>query len=195
MRRMRRSVAAAALLGAVAALLVVPAGTAGGQSGTVGYTYAASFRGTGILCDSWAVDLATAEATVINTDPVPCNDGLAFAPDGTLYGFRVNLPSGPGVSSQLVTIDPSNGTSTVIGDLPQIQTGGMTFDGAGSVAVRVLTERSRVRSGGRRVPVGGRPRDSSDDVHRWRGVARSRAPDRGRCDVQRGPGHRRPRPA
>ena len=133
MRRIRRLVAAAALLGAVAALLVVPMGTAGGQSGDVGYTYAGRFLGGASLkCDFLAVDLATAEATVLNSGgSVSCNDGLAFAPDGTLYGFRLGLSTGTDVGSQLVTIDVTTGNSTVVGALPAIQTGGMTFDSAG----------------------------------------------------------------
>ena len=135
MRKGRRTIAAVGLLGLIASasVLVVATGPAGGQSGDVGYTYAGRFLGGASLkCDFLAVDLATAEATVLNSGgSVPCNDGLAFAPDGTLYGFRVGLRTGTDVASQLVTIDVTTGGSTVVGALPEIQTGGMTFDSAG----------------------------------------------------------------
>jgi hypothetical protein len=85
-------------------------------------------------CDFFKVELDTGELTRINSDgeQLPCYGGLAFSPDGTLYAF-VGQPVAGIPESVLVTIDLTTGAPTTVGQLPQIITGGMTFDGTGDL--------------------------------------------------------------
>ncbi len=62
--------------------------------------------GTGIADDLYAINLITGDATLIGNTGFSGIQGLAFGPDGTLYGWDVNsLFTGAG----LVTINPLNG--------------------------------------------------------------------------------------
>ena len=66
----------------------------------------------------YRVDLGTRQATLIG--PVNFNDvdGLAFGPDGTLYGVAdATAGSGSGVSDLLIRIDTSTGAGTLIAPL------------------------------------------------------------------------------
>jgi hypothetical protein len=128
---------------------VVGVGTAGGQTTAPDPTVAGAAaqgdtptgyvsglkvgKGTDAPCDFFEVALQTGELTQINPDgqPVPCYGGFAFSPEGTLYAF---IAPGAGIpNSSLVTIDLSTGSPTTIGALPQIISGGMTFDGDGNL--------------------------------------------------------------
>jgi hypothetical protein len=90
-------------------------------------------RGLDATCDFFQVALKTGELTQVNPDGshVPCYGGFAFSPDGTLYAFIE--PVAGVANSQLVTIDLSTGTPTTVGELPQIISGGMSFDGDGNL--------------------------------------------------------------
>lgn len=67
--------------------------------------------GTGIADDLYRIDLATGNATLLGSTGFSGIQGLAFAPDGTLYGWDVNsLFTGAG----LVLIDPLTGQATDI---------------------------------------------------------------------------------
>jgi hypothetical protein len=90
-------------------------------------------KGTDSPCDFFKVALTTGELTQINpaAQHVPCYGGLALSAEGTLYAFIAPV-AGIGNSS-LVTIDLGTGAPKIIGDLPQIISGGMTFDGDGNL--------------------------------------------------------------
>ena len=63
----------------------------------------------------YRVDLATGQATLIG--PVGFNDvdGLAFGPDGTLYGAAdATAGSGSGISDLLIRIDTNSGAGTLV---------------------------------------------------------------------------------
>ena len=89
--------------------------------------------GTSSPCDFYEVALKTGELTQINPagKHVPCYGGLAFSSDGTLYAFVSPAAGVP--NSSLVTIDLGTGSAKTVGDLPQIISGGMTFDGEGNL--------------------------------------------------------------
>jgi hypothetical protein len=55
-------------------------------------------------------------------------DGLAFAPDGTLYGISQS-------DGDLYTINPTTGATTLVGisDLSGFDLGGLTFDSQGNL--------------------------------------------------------------
>src|SRR5690606_34571120 len=66
----------------------------------------------------YRVDLATGQATLIG--PVNFNDvdGLAFGPDGTLYGVAdATAGSGSGISDLLIRIDTGSGAGTLVAPL------------------------------------------------------------------------------
>ena len=66
----------------------------------------------------YRVDLATGQATLIG--PVGFNDvdGLAFGPDGTLYGAAdATAGSGSGISDLLIRIDTNSGAGTLVAPL------------------------------------------------------------------------------
>jgi hypothetical protein len=110
------------------------AGAAAQADGPTGYVSGLRVgKGVDAPCDFFKVVLETGELTQINPDGshVPCYGGFAFSPDGTLYAFIE--PVAGVASSQLVTIDLATGTPTTVGDLPQIISGGMSFDGDGNL--------------------------------------------------------------
>ncbi|MCJ7439488.1 MAG: hypothetical protein MUP97_17250, partial [Acidimicrobiia bacterium] len=57
-----------------------------------------------------------------------------FAPDGTLYAYRIptSVDTKPGPAA-LVKVDTATGAQVVVGDLPVMFNGGMTFDAAGNL--------------------------------------------------------------
>jgi len=129
-RRLGSWLIALALLSA--AVGVQGASVASAQTGPIGYTVGARLNEAD--CHFYAVDLPTGEATQVSTDPVPCADGLTFAPDGTLYAVQ-RVGAGPTFDANLVTIDPTDGTQQIVGALPPVQylALGMTFDAAGEL--------------------------------------------------------------
>ncbi len=135
MKRLMRGLAVGALSAALVG--VVGVGSAGAGSGEVGYSVGVQTPSGGLECDFFSVELASGVLTRVNdpiTQAVTCADGLTFAPDGTLYAYTSPVPVGF-TNAQLVTIDPTTGAQTVIGDLPPVVlgSGGMTFDGAGNL--------------------------------------------------------------
>lgn len=108
-------------------------------AGPVGYTNGFSNQGIGD-CDFFEVDLGTGVLTEKNTDLLPCADGYTFSKAGTLYAYRLPRRGGPGGSSTLITVDPSNGAQTVVGSIPQVFDGGMTFDASGALWLYASSE-------------------------------------------------------
>jgi hypothetical protein len=103
-------------------------------AGPVGYTNGVAFRGPvpDDQCVLYAVDLPTGAMTA-KGGVQPCIDGLTFSPDGTLYAYRVPNITGAVAAATLVRVDVSNGAQVVVGTLPALVSGGMTFDGAGNL--------------------------------------------------------------
>lgn len=94
-----------------------------------------TFRGDGVgflvtsVGSLYRFDITTGTSTLITSD-LPLNvDGLAFAPDGTLYGFT------DFTSFDLLTINPATGAFKTIGPLGPTSgvVGGLSFDPSGAL--------------------------------------------------------------
>jgi sugar lactone lactonase YvrE len=132
------------VLSAVAAALVVSQGApiASGEEsdGPVGYTFGESLRNGTVevgQCNFYELDVERAEIQQVNPagQQVFCGDGLTFDDDGTLYAYRNQNLFGNGVHTELIEVDPEDGSQQVIGSLPKVLLGsaGMTFDADGDL--------------------------------------------------------------
>ena len=135
--RLARLAVVAALVGGAFALQGTQVSGADDQD-PIGYTIGSRLPSRGepsLACNFYRIDLKTGAATQVNAvnGSVPCGDGLTFDEDRTLYAYRSTPTAGPGVPSQLVTIDKHTGAQTLVGQLPEVLVGGggMTFDADG----------------------------------------------------------------
>ena len=137
---MFRRLAHLAVVSALAATMVVTFGgdVATPQTGPTGYTVGFNLEPNGRFdCGFYSIDLSTGEATRVTPggEFVECADGLTFSADGTLYAYRNLDIDGAAIVTELITIDPTTGDQTVVGDLPNVfvNSGGMTFDAVGNL--------------------------------------------------------------
>lgn len=131
----------AAVAVVVLAGLVLPVATSGAAIvvpepvGPWGYTNGFENLGSGMKCNFYRVALGNGVAEQLNGDKsIVCVDGLTFSPAGVLYGYTLPPTNGPGVESDLVTIDTATGAQTEVGPMGHaFFEGGMTFDKDGKL--------------------------------------------------------------
>lgn len=76
------------------------------------------------------IDPATGAGTVVDPNPVTpvrLMQGLAFSPDGTLYGVKEEFGDDPSFNTEIYTIDLTTGTATLVGVADPDDTRGIAF--------------------------------------------------------------------